>query len=569
MFLIEEMATPTIKYLATGSGPITSITNTGSLGEGIGNVNNMTVPSLFAGPTATLVNGKTMLQFSQGGATKQRLQTIGLTASLTGNKTYFLVAKYNSTSAKGRIFTSLYNGTADNWLLGHHGGKSCVAYTSTITNTYLNGVEANSVYNVIPFQESLYIYCLTQDTSTLTTKLFVQGNGSTFIRKGSWTEAQTIPTNLLIGGTGMLGVTTEISDCYFGEARVYDGVLSDTAIQTIMTELKTYWNPDALAPPTILTPTGTVTIASREYNGTTTINPSQITSSLSLVGVTGIDPTKPVTIDSVTAVYPDKNAGTGNPVSVMVNLSDNDNYSVESFIVTANITPASTTVIVTADNKVYNGNSDATLGSTTLSTNYDGVGLVASVSDLTFSDENAAVGKLVTGTVTLSGTAAWNYMLSGSTFNPANITAATLTVSGVTANNKPFDGTTVATTTGTLSLTGVVGSEMITASVLSANFNTPNIENNKPVTVVFTISGTTSGNYTLANIILTADITAAPTPTPTQARQYLVSPTTDTSASGVTSCIATTSMRQSMGQGMFKPADSQAWIRYKKGLCSR
>ena len=558
MFSVEEMATPTIKYLATGSGPSTSITNTGSLGAGIGNVNNMTVPSLFAGPTATLVNGKTMLQFSQGGATKQRLQTSGLTTSLTGNKTYFLVAKYNSTGAKGRIFTSLYNGTADNWLLGHHGGKSCVAYTSTINDTYLNGVEANSVYNVTPFQESLYIYCLTQDTTTLTTKLFVQGNGSTFIRKGTLTEPPTIPTNLLIGGTGMLGATTEISDCYFGEARVYDGVLSDTAIQTIMTELKTYWNPDALAPPTALTPTGSVTIDSREYDSTITINASQIASTLSLLGVAGIDPTKPVTIDSVTAVYPDKNAGTGKFVSVMVNLSDNDNYSVESFIVTANITPASTTVIVTADNKVYNGNSDATLGSTTLSTNYDGVGLVASVSGLTFSDKNAAVGKLVTGTVTLTGLASGNYTLSGSTFNPANITAATLTVSGVTANNKVFDGTTVATTTGTPSLTGIFVPDIVNAVVSSANFNTPAVGPIKPVTVAFTLS---SSNYTLANITLYAAITAGPTPVPAP----LVSPTTNTTAGAVTSKLESTMLRASKAQGTFKPANGAAWIRYLKG----
>src|SRR5205807_7764717 len=93
------------------------------------------------------------------------------------------------------------------------------------------------------------------------------------------------------------------------------------------------------------------------------------------------------------------------------------------------------------------------------------------------------------------------------------ISAVGLTVNGVLANNKIYDGTTVATlTTGAASVTPL-GSDMVTLSSVGASgaFADPNVGMGKPVTVIgFTIGGADAGNYLLNQPTgLTADITAA------------------------------------------------------------
>jgi hypothetical protein len=88
-----------------------------------------------------------------------------------------------------------------------------------------------------------------------------------------------------------------------------------------------------------------------------------------------------------------------------------------------------------------------------------------------------------------------------------------LTVNGVLANNKIYDGTTVATlTTGAASVTPL-GSDMVTLSSVGATgaFADPNVGVGKPVTVMgFTLGGADAGNYIVTQPAgLTADITAA------------------------------------------------------------
>jgi hypothetical protein len=88
-----------------------------------------------------------------------------------------------------------------------------------------------------------------------------------------------------------------------------------------------------------------------------------------------------------------------------------------------------------------------------------------------------------------------------------------LTVNGVLANNKVYDGTTVATlTTGAARVTPL-GSDMVTLSSVGATgaFADPNVGMGKPVTVMgFTIGGADAGNYMLTQPAgLTADITGA------------------------------------------------------------
>ena len=92
------------------------------------------------------------------------------------------------------------------------------------------------------------------------------------------------------------------------------------------------------------------------------------------------------------------------------------------------------------------------------------------------------------------------------------ITPATLTVTGIGASNKVYDGTTAATLTGTPgTLVGVVSGDTVTLSGTAAGtFADPNVGTGKTVTVSGqTLTGASAGNYTLTEPTTTASITAA------------------------------------------------------------
>src|SRR5574343_447781 len=118
------------------------------------------------------------------------------------------------------------------------------------------------------------------------------------------------------------------------------------------------------------------------------------------------------------------------------------------------ITKANLTVSgLAAQNNVYDGNTNATLsGTATLAgvIGSDAVSLSGSAPTTgAFADKNAGSAKSVSASLTglsLSGSDAGNYQISGLT-SPlaADITKANLTVSGLAAQNKVYDGNTTAT----------------------------------------------------------------------------------------------------------------------------
>ncbi|MCX6953641.1 MAG: YDG domain-containing protein, partial [Verrucomicrobia bacterium] len=182
------------------------------------------------------------------------------------------------------------------------------------------------------------------------------------------------------------------------------------------------------------------------------------------------------------------------------------------------IAPAPVTVAgLTADNKTYDRTTTATLSGTA---SLSGV-VVADTANVTlagspvatFADKLVATGKAVTVTgYSLSGSAAANYSLTQPGFT-ANITSASLTVTGVTASNKTYDRTTAATLgVGSAALSGVVSGDTVTLATGAASgaFANKTVATGKTVTTAgFTISGADSANYTLTQPTATADITAA------------------------------------------------------------
>src|SRR5207237_6242747 len=113
---------------------------------------------------------------------------------------------------------------------------------------------------------------------------------------------------------------------------------------------------------------------------------------------------------------------------------------------TANITVKALTVTgITANNKVYDGNATATLNTASATlvgvVGGDIVTLNTAGATATFANKNVGTGKAVTVSgLTLSGTSAGNYTLTQPAGLTANITVKTITVTGISANNKVYDG---------------------------------------------------------------------------------------------------------------------------------
>ena len=223
-----------------------------------------------------------------------------------------------------------------------------------------------------------------------------------------------------------------------------------------------------------------------------------------------------VTLDSSTGTFADKNVGTGKAVTVSgitLDGADAGNYIVtQPTGLTADITAKALTVTgMAADNKTYDGNANATLNGGSL----DGV---IGLEDVTFSgqsgafaDKNAGTGKAVTVSgITLGGTDAANYTVTQPTGLTADISAKALTVTGMTANNKTYDGGTVATLSGG-SLSGVIGLDSVTLGSSTGTFADKNVGTGKAVTASgITLGGTDAANYTVTQPTgLTADIDRA------------------------------------------------------------
>src|SRR2546425_685396 len=142
------------------------------------------------------------------------------------------------------------------------------------------------------------------------------------------------------------------------------------------------------------------------------------------------------------ASFADKNIGTAKSVSVSgiaVTGTDAANYTANtSASATADITARSLTVSATGSNKVYDGNTNATV---TLSDNrVAGESLSTSYTSASFANKNVGTVKTVSVTgIAISGADAANYTANTTATTTANITARALSVSA-SGVNKGYDG---------------------------------------------------------------------------------------------------------------------------------
>ncbi len=244
----------------------------------------------------------------------------------------------------------------------------------------------------------------------------------------------------------------------------------------------------------------TATATDKVYDGNTTANVNLIDNR-----ITG----DVFTVDK-TAAFNNKNIGAGKAVAVSgITLTGTDagNYTLTSATATgtASITVKSLTITATALNKVYDGNTTATV---TLTDNRISGDDLTVNNTATFNNKNIGTGKAVAVSgITLTGTDAGNYTLTSATATgTASITVKSLTITA-TATDKVYDGN----TTATASLTdNKISGDDLTVNKTGATFNNKNIGTGKTVTVSgITLTGADAGNYTLttATAAGTASIT--------------------------------------------------------------
>ena len=272
------------------------------------------------------------------------------------------------------------------------------------------------------------------------------------------------------------------------------------------------------------------TVADKVYDG-------GVAAGLSGAVLSGLVGSETLLVSGQSAVFSDKNAGLGKTVTVSGStLGDAgvgataglaSNYTVnEPTGLSANITPKALSVTgVSAADKVYDGGAGAALTGGTLAGLVGTETLTLSGLSGNFADRNAGVGKTVTvtgaaladaGTGPTAGLAG-NYSVSNPTGLTAAITPKALTVTGLTADNKVYDGSRAASLSGG-ALSGLVGAETLGWSGLSGQFGDKNAGLAKTVTLAgLTLSdagvGASAGlaaNYTVATPSgLTADIGVA------------------------------------------------------------
>ncbi len=186
------------------------------------------------------------------------------------------------------------------------------------------------------------------------------------------------------------------------------------------------------------------------------------------------------------------------------------NYTITFVGANLTITARPITVTAATDSRVYNGTT-ASAGIPTITSGSLATGDTVTWTQ-TFDTAAVGTGKTLTaaGTVT-DGNGGLNYNVTRVANTTGVITAKNLTVSGITAAGKTYDGTTDATLdTSAAALVGVVTGDTVTldASGATGAFVDPNAGTGKTVTVSgLTIGGASVSNYTLTQPNTTADIT--------------------------------------------------------------
>ena len=264
-----------------------------------------------------------------------------------------------------------------------------------------------------------------------------------------------------------------------------------------------------------LTITG-LTAADKVYDASTT---ASVTGTAALSGINGSDT---VTLGGTGSyAFANKNVGTSKSITTTgytLGGANSSYYTLTQPSFSANITAKALTITgAAATNRVYDRTTTIAITGGSLSgviTN-DTVTLGGSA---TGSVVSAGVGTTKSVTVSgysISGTDSGNYSLSQPTGLTADITTKALTITGLTAQNKNFDGTTAASVTGTPAYSGLAGSDSFSVTgTVSWAFANSTVGTNKSLVRTGSYD-TPSSNYTVTQPTLSATVLPSPSPSAT------------------------------------------------------
>jgi hypothetical protein len=275
-------------------------------------------------------------------------------------------------------------------------------------------------------------------------------------------------------------------------------------------------------------------------SGTLTVN--KATPTLSVAN-------SPVTYNGSAQVAVVNGSVAGSVSNIKYNGSSTTPTDANTYTITANFVPTDTTNYnslsgASAGNFIIN-KADATVTVTGYTGTYDAAahGASGSATGVGGVDLSASLNLGSTFTDVPGGTANWTFN-GGTNYNNQSGSASItinqkqLTVTGITANNKVYDGNTSATlNTAGASLSGVLAGDTCTLNTIAAvgTFDTPDIGAGKTVTVSgLALNGTDAGNYSLPTpqFTTTADITPVPPP-PSTTNPGLQQSITDQSSSTI------------------------------------
>jgi YDG domain/FG-GAP repeat/RTX calcium-binding nonapeptide repeat (4 copies) len=281
----------------------------------------------------------------------------------------------------------------------------------------------------------------------------------------------------------------------------------DAANYTVGTSNTTNRNATVTAKPI----TGTAVAANRFYDGTSTatiVISLQDFVSGDIVSATG------------TGLFTDANVGDLKPVTVSgvaLGGTDASNYTLSPVANTvATISKKLLSATASANNKVYDGATTATISYTNLA-GFVGLETVTVLTAAgTFDTRHVGTNKVVTASAPVlqngdNGGLAANYSLPTPTGLTAEVTPKALTVTASTAANRVYNGLLNATVTvSNAQLSGIVGGDTLVTGTATGTFDNKNVGTGKTVTVgTVTLAGTNSTNYTVgAAPNTTANITA-------------------------------------------------------------
>ena len=258
------------------------------------------------------------------------------------------------------------------------------------------------------------------------------------------------------------------------------------------------------------------------YNASLSATSLLVKSSAALSGIEGSDN---VTLDhsAATAAFASKNIGASKTVTIdgiTIGGADASNYTLTQPTTSASVTAKNLTVSgITANNRVYDATTDAynqlLTSSASLSGIVSGDSVSMSVAGINGTFASKAVGNskpiTITG-ITISGADADNYSLTQPTTS-ANITTRTLTVTGVIANNKVYNGSTTASlTTTNAAFVGIQGSDAVSIDLgsISGTFANANVGTGISVAIAgIAATGTDAANYAISQPSSSANITQA------------------------------------------------------------